>query len=51
MEALLGNFITEIGRKITHTLTMGRETLHSENNDNSMMIVNFTFSKKNYSNF
>jgi len=45
MKALLGDFNAKVGRENIFKPTIGDESLHQENNDNGVRIVNFATSK------
>ena len=45
MKILLGDFNAKVGRKNIFKLTIGNESLHQDNNDNGVRIVNFATSK------
>ena len=46
MKILLGDFNAKVGRENIFKLTIGNESLHQDNNDNGVRIVNFATSKK-----
>ena len=45
MKALLGDFNTKVGREDIFKPTIGNESLHQDNNDNGVRIINFATSK------
>jgi len=45
MKILLGNFNAKLGREFIFKPTIGQESLHQENNDNGVILVNFATSK------
>jgi len=45
MKILLGDFLSKVGRENIFEPTIGNESLHQENNDNGVRIVNFATSK------
>jgi len=45
MKILLGNFNAKVGRENIFKPTIGNESLHQDNNDNVVIIVNFVTSK------
>jgi hypothetical protein len=45
MKILLGDFNAKLGRDDIFKPTTGNETLHQDNNDNDVRIVNFATSK------
>jgi len=46
MKFLLGDFNAKVGREIVFKQTIGNESLHGDNNDNDVRIVNLAISKK-----
>ena len=45
MKSLLGDFNAKVGRENIFKPTIGNESLHQDNNDNGVRIVNFATSK------
>ena len=45
MKILLGDFNAKVGRENIFKPTIGNESLHQDNNDNGVRIVNFATSK------
>jgi endonuclease/exonuclease/phosphatase family metal-dependent hydrolase len=45
MKILLGDFNAKVGRENIFKLTIGKEILHQDSNDNGVRIVNFATSK------
>ena len=45
MKILLGEFNAKVGRENIFQLTIGHESVHPENNDNSTRLVNFANSR------
>ena len=45
MKMLLGDFNAKVGREIISKPTIGQESLHQDNNDNGVRLVNFATSK------
>jgi hypothetical protein len=45
MKILLGDFNAKVGREKIFKPTIGQETLHQDNNDNGVRLVNFATSK------
>ena len=45
MKSLLGDFNAKVGRENIFKLTIGNESLHQDNNDNRVRIVNFATQK------
>jgi exonuclease III len=45
MKILLGDFNAKLGREDTFKPTIGNESLHEDNNDNGVRVVNFATSK------
>jgi len=45
MKIVLGDFNAKVWRKNIFKLTIGNESLHQDNNDNWVRIVNFATSK------
>jgi len=46
MKILLGDFNAKVGREDTFKLTIGKESLHQDSNDNGVRLVNLATSKK-----